>query len=1034
LVEERHDALLDDPAASPGVEWRGGSNERDRELCLHAIIEGWARRTPDADAVVYDGSALTFGELNTCANRLARRLRRHGIGVGSLVGVSMKRSLEMIVGLCAILKAGAAYTPLDPRLPEERLQFLAADAGLRVILTRGRSVKAGDAQIIDLLEERCEEEDDAPFGSGVETGDLAYVIYTSGSTGQPKGVMIPHRGVVNWLVWMRSAFEVTPADVVLKKAPLTFDVSAWELFLPLISGARLVLADSDRQYDPAYLAELMAATRVTVAQFVPSLMRSFLELERLPDLSALRHVMCGGEVLPPRLQNLFLERLTAEVCNSYGPTEASIGVTRWPCHRDDRRDTVPIGYAIDNTELYILDADLDPVPPHTPGELYIGGICVGRGYLNRPDLTAERFLPNPFNPAGEARMYRTGDLCRFLDDGSIDFLGRIDDQVKVRGVRIELGEIEKAIGAHPSVEAAAAAVDEQAGEAVLTAYVVPAPGASLTDRELRGFLRQKLPLAMIPAEILFVDALPVSANGKLDRKNLRLLRPAAAAPLAPRDDIESRVANIWKDLLKARPFGIQDDFFDCGGDSLLAMELLLRLETTFKTKVALDTVLDSFTVEAIANVLREAAAPASVPPRRPANDLKDVVCRIAGMDDVRGIWQVCERAFAPYAGVSFEDFEALCRHRWFDNPFRTENDPFGWVIETDVGRIVGFHGLVPVPLWVGDRTVPAVSPTTWAADPGYGKAGLTLLSTYLSWGTDRFLLNTTANAITSATHAGSQSGMKSIPLDDFDQRLLWILDFKTLVRWKVGQSEAPGLAHRLAASTAARSAIAALAPFGIGVAGGVRPALAAGVRGMRIRFDCPPLAVEPVAHFGPEFDALWDRLKHNYAVTAARSAAFLNWRHLNPPRLLGRSYALACRDQGELVGYVALREPSNTAPGHFIVTDLFYDEARPEVLHNLMNAAYDFAAARSATVLELFGFHPALNRTMLPQKPYVLRRAQLERLGRGASLAGLMRNLDPRNRDDSSATYWYRAPDAESDRICTTGPWWPSGIDGDLNL
>ena len=260
--------------------------------------------------------------------------------------------------------------------------------------------------------------------------------------------MVPHRGVVNWLVWMRNTFEVTPKDVVLKKAPLTFDVSAWELFLPLISGARLVLADSDRQADPAYLAELMASTRVTVAQFVPSLLRVFLEQKNLPDLSPLRHVMCGGEALSPRLQEMFFALLRAEVCNSYGPTECSIGVTRWPCRRDDRRSSVPIGYAIDNTDLYILDEHLNPVGPGVPGELFIGGICLGRGYLNRPDLTAERFIPNPFNPADEARMYRTGDLCRFLDDGSIDFIGRIDDQVKIRGVRIELGEVEAFITQH----------------------------------------------------------------------------------------------------------------------------------------------------------------------------------------------------------------------------------------------------------------------------------------------------------------------------------------------------------------------------------------------------------------------------------------------------------------------------------------------------------------------------------------------------------------------------------------------------------
>ncbi len=529
LLEEQHDSAREHPeppAAAPA-----GSSEADRRLCLHEIIQAWAARTPEQVAVYGEGRTLTYRELNEHANRLALRLMAAGVGVGSLVGVSMKRSPEMIVGLLAILKAGAAYVPLDPRLPRQRLLFLVSDAGLRVVLTSGGLLDAGEAQAIDLRDigsSAGDERDCYNPQSGVGGNDLVYVIYTSGSTGEPKGVMVPHRGVVNWLVWMRNTFEVTPADVVLKKAPLTFDVSAWELFLPLISGARLVLADSDRQYDPAYLAGLMASTRVTVAQFVPSLLRLFLELKDLPDLSALRHVMCGGEALSPKLQSLFFERLGAEMCNSYGPTEASIGVTRWPCRRGDIRDTVPIGYAIDNTELYILDPDFHPVAPGVAGELFISGICLGRGYLNRPDLTAERFLPDPFNPAGEARMYRTGDLCRFLDDGSIDFLGRMDDQVKVRGVRIELAEVEKFIAEHEAVEVAAAAVDDNDGDAVLIAYVVPAPGKALTDRELRGFLRQKLPMSMIPSEFYFVQALPLSANGKLDRKALRRLKSRGA--------------------------------------------------------------------------------------------------------------------------------------------------------------------------------------------------------------------------------------------------------------------------------------------------------------------------------------------------------------------------------------------------------------------------------------------------------------------------------------------------------------------------
>jgi amino acid adenylation domain-containing protein len=1052
LIGDRQIVLQEDPAAPNASPF--GLSERDRDLCLHEIIQARVARAPTAIAVYFEGATLTYRELNARANQLARRLRSHGVGVGSLVGISMKRCLEMIVGLLAILKAGGAYVPLDPRLPQERLQFLVSDAPLRVILTRGTQLDVDATQSIDMAEEQYDSEDNRDMDSGVQNDDLVYVIYTSGSTGQPKGVMVPHRGVVNWLVWMRNTFEATPADVVLKKAPLTFDVSAWELFLPLITGARLVLADSDRQYDPSYLADLMASQHVTIAQFVPSLLQLFLDLENLPDLSSLRHVMCGGEIFTPKLQARFFERLTSEVCNSYGPTEASIGVTRWPCRRDDHRDTVPIGGPIDNTDLYVLDPDLAPVPPSVAGELYIAGRCLGRGYLNRPDLTAERFLPNPFNSDGEARMYRTGDLCRFLEDGSIDFLGRIDDQVKIRGVRIELAEVEHAIAQHESVKAVGAAAEDQGGAAALFAYVVPAEGSALTDRELRNFLRKKLPLSMIPSEFLFVEALPLSANGKIDRKRLRSLRPAAPAVVRPRDEIEQRLAEIWRQLLKNDTFGVQDNFFDCGGDSLLATQLTIRIEQTFKSRVTLDKLLDAFTIEAIANLVRgrsltvagaEPEAPpgslaaaispaiapvAPVAPRR----ARSIECRFADIDDIEGIWKVCSLAFAPYADSSLEEFRELCLHRWLNNPCRTDDDPFGWVSETESGHIVGFHGLVPARLWIDGRSYSAVAPTTWAVEPGHGGAGLTLLSAYMNWGKDRFLLNTTANAITSSMHQSSDFGMRQIPIDDFDERLLWILNYRTLLEWKARQSDAPAILRRVTRSSILRTAVCGLAPFVLGIAGGTSAALHSAFGRSRIEFECQRLQVEPIHQFGSEFDELWDRLKHGYAVTVERRAAFLNWRHINPPRLLGRSHALSCRENGQILGYVALREPATTAPGHFIVTDLFYDRSRPEVLYNLMNGAFDFAIARSASVVEVFGFHPEINRALHTQHPYVLRRTQIERLGRGVSLATMTAALGPRSRSVASSTYWYRAPTAELARICATRPWWPSGIDGDLNL
>jgi amino acid adenylation domain-containing protein len=996
---------------------------------------------PDTVAIYFEGDTLSYCELNARANGLSRHLQSRGIGIGSLVGVSMKRSPRMVVAILAILKTGAAYVPVDPRLPRERLAFLVSDAGLPLILTEGQSPHAGIAAMLDVRELDGRSTNRGAPAAAAAGDDLIYVIYTSGSTGQPKGVMVPHRGVVNWLVWMRRTFAVTPDDRVLKKAPLGFDVSAWELFLPLISGACLVLADSDRQFDPRYLAELMAQTRVTVAQFVPSLMRSFLELEPLPDLSALRHVMCGGEVLPARLQALFLRRLTAQLCNSYGPTECSIGVTRWPCRRDDRRETVPIGFAIDNTELYILDPELTPVAPGVAGELYIGGVCLGRGYLNRPDLTAERFLPNPFAATQEARMYRTGDMCRFLDDGSIDFLGRVDDQVKIRGMRIEPGEVEKTLARHPAVAAVAVAAEELDGESALCAYLVPAGGRAVSERELRGFLRDKLPPAMIPGEFLFIDELPLSPNGKIDRKSLRALRAPTAVAVPPRDDLEQQVAAIWRAVLGRDGFGVDDDFFTSGGDSLATIDLLIRLERQFHCRLWIDDMLGEFTIGAIAEALRtDPAAVGGASPDRRAGAAAPVRttargpnCRLAEIDDVPGIWEVCRRIFPGYANASLEDFTELCHHRWSDNPARTAGVPFGWVLETPEGRIAGFHGLVPIRLWLGDKTCPAISPTSWVIEPAYRGAGLALLSEYMNWGSDRFLLNTTANAITSRMHQSGVYGMQPIPLPGFDERLLWILDFHALLQWKLNGSQ--GLAQRLAHIRPLVRLLAYAAPFALGIAGGMRAALAAGAHGMRLRFACRPLAIEAINRFDPEFDELWERCKHRYGITIDRRAEFLNWRHIDPPRLLGRSFAFACRDGGRLLGYLALRAPANTFPGHFIMTDLFYDSAVPEVMPNLLNAAFDFVVSQAATVFEIFGFHPALYRELRQQqRPYVLHRSLIERVGRGSSVRTLLSALDPRERRIEETTYWYRAPNAALAKFCATGNWWPSGVDGDLNL
>ena len=446
-------------------------------LCLQDLIEGQAARTPDAVAVVSEGGRLTFRELSGRAERLARHLRVLGVGPEVPVGLCLDRSLEMVVGLVGTLKAGGAYVPLDPAYPRQRLAFMLEDARVPVLLTAGRTAESLDlplppgTRVVRLDEE-------PPLGDCAfhppDADQSAYVIYTSGSTGRPKGAVNAHRGIVNRLLWMQDAYGLTPADRVLQKTPFSFDVSVWEFFWPLITGARLVMARPGGHQDPAYLAETILREGITTLHFVPPMLRAFLEQPGVEACAAvLRRVICSGEALPLDLQQRFFARLPGvELHNLYGPTEAAVDVTFWRCDPASPHATVPIGHPVANVSIHLLDPDLQPA---ATGELCIGGVQVGRGYLNRPDLTAERFIPDPFGGAG-ARLYRTGDLARHLPDGAVEFLGRIDHQVKIRGFRIELGEIEAALGEHPGVEGAVVvASDGPGGDRRLVAYLRPDP-------------------------------------------------------------------------------------------------------------------------------------------------------------------------------------------------------------------------------------------------------------------------------------------------------------------------------------------------------------------------------------------------------------------------------------------------------------------------------------------------------------------------------------------------------------------------------
>ncbi|HEU4881299.1 MAG TPA: amino acid adenylation domain-containing protein, partial [Longimicrobium sp.] len=503
--------------------WNGTAAEAPADRCIHELFETQAARTPDAVAVRFEEDSLTYGELNARTNQLAHFLRRRGVGPEVRVGICLERSLEMVVSLLAVLKAGGAYVPLDPSLPAERLAYMLDDSATPVLLTRESLLGALPAlegvEVVSLdgaAEEIAAEPAENPaLGAGPDS--LAYVIYTSGSTGRPKGVMNQHRGVVNRLVWMQAHFGIGVDDVVLQKTPFGFDVSVWEFFWPLQQGARLVMARPDGHRDPAYLQEVIEREGVTTLHFVPSMLQLFVEAVEAGRCGSLRNVVCSGEALAPALVERFYERFAGPVVltNLYGPTEAAVDVSCWTCPRDASASVVPIGRPVWNTALYVLDAGLRPVPVGAPGELYIGGVQVARGYLDRPGLTAERFVPDPFSTEGGTRLYRTGDRARWRMDGAIEYLGRLDFQVKVRGFRIELGEIEAVLRGHESVaDCVVVAREDAPGDRRLVAYVV---GGVEAD-ELREHLRRSLPEYMVPAAFVALERLPLTVNGKLDHK------------------------------------------------------------------------------------------------------------------------------------------------------------------------------------------------------------------------------------------------------------------------------------------------------------------------------------------------------------------------------------------------------------------------------------------------------------------------------------------------------------------------------------
>lgn len=631
------------------LEWNDTRTNDDLSSCIHQLFEAQVERTPEAVALVFDTQQLTYQELDRRANQLAHYLQKLGVKPETLVGICVERSLEMVVGLLGILKAGGAYVPLDPAYPSERIQYMLSDAQALVLLTQATLVDrlpTLNAQHIICLDTdwgKIAQENCTSVDSGVTPDNLAYVIYTSGSTGKPKGVQIYHRSLTNFLTSMSQAPGITNTDTLLAVTTICFDIAALELYLPLITGAKGVIVSREVSLDGWQLWSALDHSNATVMQATPATWQMLLTVgwsgnsrhssSKAPEKKL--KILCGGEALSNKLANQLLDT-GAELWNLYGPTETTIwssvyAVTRSTMNDDtsapelvDRTQeepkeiSKPIGKPIANTQIYILDSCLQPVPVGVTGELYIGGVGVARGYLNRPDLTTEKFIPNPFEHSTfdiqSSRLYKTGDLARYLPDGNIEYLGRADYQVKVRGFRIETGEIETVLSQHPLVrETVVVAREDQSGVKHLVAYVVAVDSEKSHPEplalQLKQHLKQQLAEYMVPSAFVVLPQLPLTPNGKVDRRALPAPNLSSSSEsnnfVAPRDRVEQQLAEIWSEVLSVNSVGVKDNFFDLGGHSLLAVHLMAKIQRRFNKLLPLSTLFNNCTIEDLANRVRE---------------------------------------------------------------------------------------------------------------------------------------------------------------------------------------------------------------------------------------------------------------------------------------------------------------------------------------------------------------------------------------------------------------------------------------------
>jgi amino acid adenylation domain-containing protein len=602
------------------AEWNNTSRDYPRDLCIHTAFEEQVTRTPNETAVIDQKNRLSYRELNDLANRLARRLVVKGVRPGSLVGVSLDRSVEMVIALVGILKTGAAYVPLDPSYPEQRLDFMVEDSQVNVVVTKSEFAELWQKQKVDMLAFNAESlsteaEDASNLSLPVSAERCMYVIYTSGSTGRPKGVEGTHRASINRFSWMWDGYPFLDGETCCQKTFLGFVDSIWEIFGPLLRGVPSVILPDEANIDPELLVQLLSKYEVTRIVLVPSLLRVILEgvesiQNRLPKLVLWT---CSGEVLPTDLVNRFSKALPkATLLNVYGSSEVAADVTCHEITTSELNRSVPIGRPITNTQIFILDRHMNQVPVGVPGEIHVGGDCVALGYLRKPELTSNRFIAHQFESGGSVRLFKTGDLGRYLPNGEIEYLGRSDNQVKIRGIRVELGEIEAVLASQPLVRDAVVLLIDRSGQQRLTAYLEARSGLRTDVDELRRFARSKLPAYMVPSDYLIVDTFPLLPSGKIDRKTLGM--QTAARPIsdrgyvAPQTPTQERLAAIWRTLLKVERIGITDNFFELGGHSLMVMQVVSRIRRELEVEVPIRIMFEDPTIKGLAKEVEEANA------------------------------------------------------------------------------------------------------------------------------------------------------------------------------------------------------------------------------------------------------------------------------------------------------------------------------------------------------------------------------------------------------------------------------------------